>query len=210
MKSFSVKSEFGKEIEKIWLATSFDQIDIKERGYAVQNEIVENALLFVGINPSFSGPMGNIFYDNNHGNTHKYFKKFIEISQEVGLEWAHIDLLFVRETKQQIVKDLEKTETGRVFVNSQLNISKAIIEKANPKIIVVNNTYARNLLLNSSIKDIRFSFDNELGTERISSNNSLNGTPIFFTSMLTGQRAMDLGSFRRLVWHLKFVLQKIK
>jgi len=37
----------------------------------------------------------------------------------------------------------------------------------------------------------------------------LKNVPIFFTSMLTGQRALDNGSFERLIWHINFVLGKI-
>lgn len=36
-------------------------------------------------------------------------------------------------------------------------------------------------------------------------NSFLEGTPVFFSSMLTGQRALDLGSLERLEWHIRFV-----
>ena len=69
---------------------------------------------------------------------------------------------------------------------------------------MVNNTYARELL-----KDrLDSKFDEEIGTHRITGKNNLQGTPIFFTSMLTGQRALDLGSYERLIWQIKYVLEK--
>jgi hypothetical protein len=35
----------------------------------------------------------------------------------------------------------------------------------------------------------------------------LENIPIFFTSMLTGQRALDKGSYARLIWHIKYALR---
>ena len=40
-----------------------------------------------------------------------------------------------------------------------------------------------------------FIFDEKLGTHKIVNNSELENTPVFFTSMLTGQRALDNGSF---------------
>jgi len=57
--------------------------------------------------------------------------------------------------------------------------------------------------------DFGFEFDDEIGTYRIIKNDKLKHTPVFFTSMLTGQRALDLGSYERLIWHILFVLKKL-
>lgn len=208
---FSVEKEFGNEIRKIWDEDKFDSIELKNRGFAVQNDIEHNCLMFVGINPSYNGISGNLFYDNSHGETHKYFKKFIEISIEVGLSWSHLDLLFLRETNQKEVKGLGENSLGHIFYDEQLKISKKIIETTKPKIIVVNNTYARDLLHSQSFTTPKydFEFDEKIGTERIVNNVVLNGVPIFFTSMLTGQRALDLGSYKRLIWHIKYVMKMI-
>lgn len=97
-------------------------------------------------------------------------------------------------------------------------MSKEIIEEAKPQIIVVANTTARlffgkdkniekdvNIWLNYD-----FEFDNLIGTHRIKTEGNLFNTPVFFTSMLSGQRAMDNGSFERLQWHINFVLNKLK
>ena len=204
MTIISVKKEFFNQIESIWNNPAFDSIQIKDRGYAIQDEIEKNVILFVGINPSYNNEPGKIFYNNNHSEIHPYFKKFKDISQKVGLGWAHIDLLFVRETNQKVVKEIDKDELGKKFINEQLEISLAIIESVLPRIIVVNNTYARELLKGR----LDSKFDEEIGTHRITGKNNLQGTPIFFTSMLTGQRALDLGSYERLIWQIKYVLEK--
>jgi hypothetical protein len=208
---FSVEKEFGNEIRKIWDKAKYDSIESKNRGFAVQDDIEYNSLMFIGINPSYNGIPGNLFYENSHGETHKYFKKFIEISFEVGLNWSHLDLLFLRETNQKEVKSLGENSLGHIFYDEQLKISKKIIETTKPKIIVVNNTFARDLLHSQSFTTPKydFEFDQKIGTERIVNNEILNGVPIFFTSMLTGQRALDLGSYKRLIWHIKHVMKMI-
>lgn len=206
---FSVEKEFGKEIEAIWKVDKYDFIESKERGFAIQNDLEENSLMFIGINPSYNGVPGSTYYDNSHGETHKYFKKFIDISIQVGIDWSHLDLLYFRETNQKVVKSLADTNLGHNFYDEQLKISKKIIERTKPKLIVVNNTYARDLLHSESFSSPKydFEFDDKIGTYRIVNNKELDGTPIFFTSMLTGQRALDLGSYKRLIWHIKFVLK---
>jgi len=163
--------------------------------------------MFIGINPSYNNAPGSIYYDNSHGETHPYFRKFIDISQKVSIDWTHLDLLFVRETSQNIIKDLGKTQLGHDFFDEQLIVSKHIIEVAKPQILVVNNTHARDLLKSTSFSSTKFDFefDEILGTEKIVNHKILNGTPVFFTSMLTGQRALDLGSYNRLIWHIRYV-----
>lgn len=62
--------------------------------------------------------------------------------------------------------------------------------------------------------ELRFLFDDKIGTHRITGNKEfetvLKGTPVFFTSMLTGQRALDNGSFERLGWHINKVKKKFE
>ncbi len=207
-----INKEFGSQIEKIWHDPKFENIEIRKRGFAIQNDIRQNALMFIGINPSYNNVPGYIYYDNSHGKTHPYFKKFIDISIAVGINWTHLDLLFVRETSQNIIKTLGNTSNGHDFFDEQLKISKQIIETAKPQIIVVNNTHARDLLNSNSFSTAKFDFefDQILGTKKIVNHKILNGTPVFFTSMLTGQRALDLGSYERLIWHIKYVMNLLK
>lgn len=105
-----------------------------------------------------------------------------------------------------------KNPNGAVFINGQFEISKKIIAKAAPKVIVVSNSKARDFLKNKEGKNdlgFDFKFDEELGTEKIINHSTLEGVPVFFTSMLTGQRALDLGSYDRLIWHIEYALKKI-
>lgn len=215
----SIKEKFASQIEEIWHNKRFENLEILKRGFSVQDNIMQNALFFVGVNPSYKSDSKGItkvpfenYYVNTEDNLHPYFKKFSKISQDVKIPWTHLDLLFVRETSQNNIKSLEKGKDGKDLIDKQLKISKEIIELANPKIIVVNNTYAKYLLESDKFSTPKFEyiFDKELGTYIIISPNSLKGTPIFFTGMLTGQRALDLGSLERLTWHIEYVNKLIE
>src|SRR5699024_10216291 len=145
------------------------------------------------------------------GGVYTYFRRFVDISQKTGVKWSHWDLLFFRETKQRYIDKLIKKDYGIDFIKEQLEISKRIISMSRPKIIVVSNTKARRFMRNKKSRlymGSEFEFDEGLGTYIIINDDVLAGTPVFFTSMLTGQRALDNGSYERLVWHINFVLEK--
>lgn len=193
-------------------------------------EIPNAKIIFIGLNPSLSdkdrAELQNKatrtldFYTLDHktGRNHKYFKKFHIISKQTGLTWGHFDLLFIRETKQDNIRKLFDTEAELQFVYKQLMVSKLVLNKLidedNPRIFVVNNTLSRSFLGKDRPEnydeekehwmDYRFKWHDDLGTY------IYKNCPFFFTSMLTGQRALDNGSFERLVWHINFVHSKIQ
>lgn len=210
MNEFNVETTYKKQIDTIWNNEKYQNIPFKERGYAIQCKIPLNSILFIGINPSFNEKKSkryeNFFYDVHLNDKYQYFKKFKDISEKVEVDWSHFDLLFIRETNQNNIKQIYSKEFGKDFLNEQLSISKNVIENSKPKVIVISNAYARDLFYyNCEIETV---FDESLGTHKIINNKNLEGTPIFFTSMLTGQRALDNGSYDRLVWHIKYVLNK--
>tara|TARA_B100001109_G_C18856513_1_gene471950 strand:+ start:766 stop:1764 length:999 start_codon:yes stop_codon:yes gene_type:complete len=189
--------------------------------------IKENGLVFIGINPSISeadrkqvladGKNAIQTYDlHGEHKQHSYFKKFIEISEKTNLDWTHFDVLYIRETQQAKVSKLMRTTDGIDFIYQQCQITKKIIDQLldqePKKIFIVNNTLARLLLGQEKSKDgnhniwmgYDFQWNNSIGTY------TLKGYPFFFTSMLTGQRALDKGSFERLVWHINFIKSFLK
>ncbi|MBL0316357.1 MAG: hypothetical protein IPP69_11475 [Flavobacteriales bacterium] len=131
------------------------------------------------------------------------------------ISWSHLDLFCFRETNQRYVLDLLKSEHGIDFLKIQFDLFRSILEVANPKIIVVCNALARDILnYKSSMGNLigvnfEYEFDYKIGTPRIVSEGPLNDKPIFFSSMLSGQRALDRGSFERLGWHINYVLNII-
>lgn len=216
MEEMNIETNYGTRFSELWDDTRFADIDVLRRGYLFDRAIKINSLLFIGINPSIDKGKSvseRIFCDNSPENqSHPYFKKFPNVAKKAGLAWSHFDLLGIRETKQNKISELLTIHNGSTFVDEHLKISKEIIIAAKPKIIVVSNTLARDLMGydNNPKEDKRvcmdfdFKFDDKIGTYLIT-NNGLEGTPVFFSSMLTGQRALDKGSFERLIWHVNHV-----
>ncbi|MCT4582964.1 MAG: hypothetical protein N4A35_16245 [Flavobacteriales bacterium] len=198
--------------------------NLLDRGFTFQFDegIKDVDILFVGINPSYDGESTNSsIYTREQALGHYYFKPFGEIQRilkddyKKELTWAHLDLLVFKETEQAFIRDvLFKSADGLNFIVEQLDIAKSILEYLNPKVIVVSNTQARTLLGadRNNNKNIwmgyEFEFDEKLGTRKIV-NPKLNSY-CFFTSMLSGQRALDKGSKERLIWHIDYVFNFIR
>lgn len=182
--------------------------------------------LLVGCNPSFID--GTIisnkeieFYDIQKNDKNKdipYFTKIKDVVSKCDYPaWSHLDMLFLRETNQKIVEILTYSDIN--FIQEQLDITFDIIEKASPRLIVVANALAseffgkkknKHAKLDSIWKgyslDFDNDFDNEISTYKINIGGKM--TPVIFTGMLSGQRALDLGSYERLIWQIKMILEK--
>lgn len=234
----NVEKDYKERVLDIWEKAIKDQI-IGDKEYRkiplLPKTLKQNDILFIGISPSYVEKRiikeveerykenGIGFYDRiskedpDYEKTEKkYFKRFNTITNYCGKEYEHIDLLFLRETNQKIIEEL--TYTNVDFINAQLDISFELIEKINPKIIVVTNALASEFFGKKKVKhdkfvniwrgfslDFRNDFDNTIGTYRIDINGK--STPIIFSGMLSGQRALDIGSFERLQWQIKHILE---
>lgn len=185
--------------------------------FGIHDRLHHGGLLFVGINPSEVNSIqehqekdknGNIVYSKEFSDEYHYFKKYKEIAKEVEMEWAYADYCYVIETTQSSVveKYIENSEL-KEFVAEQYAIAKDIIKEVAPKLIVVCNAKASELIKEDLIKKEGGLFDNAIGTYRL---NDKNQTPIIFSSMLTGQRAMDVHSYERMLWQIKLILGKLK
>lgn len=232
----NIKAEYRESILRIW--DNYKEIDFLKnsqfpyRKYPLLPESInENAILFIGINPSFNendvpeNEKPIHFYhilDENEKDI-QYFEKIKEVAKYCNnSKWSHLDMLFIRETKQKNIEEVCKKEID--FINEQITISLKIIERAQPKIIVVINSFASEFFGKMKSKHSKFekiwlgydlffekdeirkkssTFDPAIGTYRI----DIAGiqTPIIFSSMLSGQRALDLGSLERLKWQIKFI-----
>lgn len=207
--------------------------NLLDRGFVFQfdEEIVNPDILFIGINPSYNGKKETSnFYTKAQTSAHPYFKPFSDIETELNeiydrvISWTHIDLLVFRETQQAFIKDVllkKRNPEGIDFVYKQLMISRSIIEYFNPKLIVISNALARKFLGYEKTThngkaynvwmDFSFKFDQNKGTSQLNSKTNKDFKPhCFFTSMLSGQRALDIGSRERLVWHIDYVLRKLE
>lgn len=224
-----------EQYKKIWneyqntevnKGTKTSNHNLLDRGFTFQfdEEITDVDVLFVGINPSYAGnPEEPKFYTQEQALGHKYFKSFSNIQEELkskynrNITWTHMDLLVFRETSQKFISEtLYKSEDGLNFIMAQLELGKKILEHISPKVMVVSNTQARAFLggdrYYSENKDFNiwmgydFKFDHELGTLRVVNHNELDPF-VFFTSMLSGQSALDKGSKERLTWHINHILK---
>jgi len=188
--------------------------------------VLKNALLFIGINPSFD-KKSKIKSDNvkiefypiieNSQKDIPYFEKFKDISEYCdNAEWTHLDLFFLRETNQKVIENLSYHNAE--FLQEQLDITFEIINRASPRLIIVSNSLASEFFGKLKQKhlphfskiwmaynlDFNENFDNEIGTYKINIGGKI--TPILFSGMLSGQRALDIGSFERLKWQIKRIL----
>lgn len=216
MKIINIKERFESQVKEIWTNEKFLDIDrnVLSRGYVIPDKVITDSILFIGINPSY-------FEDNVNTIANQkpipYFNRFIEISDSISIPWTHTDLLFFREREQKYIDYLLKSKIRIDFIYQQLMISKQIIILSKPKVIVVSNTKAREFMgFDKNLErtqgvwmDLDFEFDENLGTHKIVNDSDLENVPVFFTSMLSGQRALDNGSYQRLIWHIKYVLNKL-
>ncbi|MBK8672961.1 MAG: hypothetical protein IPN93_08220 [Bacteroidetes bacterium] len=227
-KYYSIKDNHNDELVNIFTNPEFKNISVIENGFHTVNNVLHDCILFISVNPSLKDDSKkNEYYDlpktknetfQENGSS-SFFTKFYEIAQYYDKDelCSHIDLLVFRNTNQRDIDSILNEKSGPKFIMSQLEISKKIMEVIKPKIIVVCNSKSRIFLGFDKSKDKNvnvwmdydFEFKEELGTYIITNSGSkLHNTPVFFSSMLNGQRALDKGSFRRLIWHINAVKNK--
>lgn len=234
MNTIDLENDYKDRVLAIW--KEFKDIEVLNhpdceyrKSPLLPKTIKKDAILFIGINPAFSKRRSEEiknkeieFYpciaDEIKDIT--YFEKFKDVASYCNnAEWTHLDLFFMRETNQEVIEKLSYDNVD--FLQAQLDISFEIIKKASPKIIVVSNSLASEFFGKRKQKhlphfdkiwmgydlDFKTDFDNELGTYKIKIGE--NDIPIFFSGMLSGQRALDLGSLERLKWQIKRILDSI-
>lgn len=201
----NIEATVQKRLEPIIKNPAYSQFP---KNFLYPKTLSKEALLFIGINPSAEeNQQALASYElQQRDNSHSYFKKFENISDYCKTDWTHLDLLFFRETNQNTISDILRQEEGVNFIWEQLQIADQLIKSSCPKIIIVSNAFAGTLLGRdkqggkNAWLNYDFKFDNEIGTHR------WGNIPVFFSSMLTGQRALDNGSYERLKWQIKRTL----
>ncbi|MBN1253284.1 MAG: hypothetical protein JXA16_14185 [Bacteroidales bacterium] len=218
--------KINQNIIDIW-----DKYNVSERVPLLYPDLKTETILFVGLNPSFSlKGFKKILKDTEYEKEldsldefysyrdfkkdkikdyqniekysrekHPYFKRFHEISIFLNTGWEHVDLLLIRNTNQ---KDIEKLiKLHKDFINEQICLVIELIKMLNPKTVVIENAFASKLIQDK----LKLDFNNNYGTYLIDKK-----IPVFYSGMLTGGRALDLGSLERLKWHIKYCIEKCK
>lgn len=135
--------------------------------------------------------------------------KFKRCQQEV--EFCHHDLFFVRETSQNKVLAL-KAKCGKFF-NDQWKYSKGIIEKASPKIIIVINGGAGNLIRKELGTDFFGFIPGASWNEECSVDIVKIGereVPIIFTGMLSSTGRINKGTETTLFWNIRHIARQLE
>lgn len=150
------------------------------------------------------GDIHKVFRQN-----YPYFKKFNHIAQQLNINIEQIDLFPVRETSQKLVAKL--LSQNQDFTNACFEIFLSTLKQISPRAIIIENSYIRDLLINSSHPEIRNYFPsynfNNFQSNDVGTPINKYGMAVYYTSMLTGQRAIDLGSYNRLIWSLSKYLK---
>lgn len=209
----NIEQDYKEKIDAIWAKQierhpETRECDIVRLGYAIERLLKQNDVLFLGMNPSYkegewnNGGAG--FYDIIAGNP--YFQTLISFSKEtIGVEQiSHHDMLYIRHTNQKEVINFFDDYIYKDFILEQLLLSRDIICAAEPKLIVVLNAGVREIIKNLFRIDLNNDFDDELGAYIIDIGKRV---PVIFTGMLSGQRALDLGSKRTLQWQIQRLLR---
>jgi len=207
----NIEEEYKDMLDRLWESAKDGKLkEVVKRNYAIEKEIPQNALLFVSMNPSCNkgDERGGGFVDVNKAQ-HPFFTAIRDFYKSIIVKrkplMAHYDLLFIRETNQKTVLSWEKDEDNKDFFEKQESISKEIIKKAEPKIIVVLNAGARELF--KKLFGDNAPFCDSLGTYMYKLNENDKGTPVLFSGMLSGRRSLDNGSKESLKWHIEHILK---
>ncbi len=92
-------------------------------------------------------------------------------------------------------------ENGKLnqFALDQLTIFKDALLAVKPKCVVVSNAFGSEIVREYLKSDLQW--DEKRGFHWFTQGNVK--VPMFFTSMLSGQRSLDRWSYERLVWQIK-------
>lgn len=225
MNKSTLESKYTQIFEK-HKGNEFDHLLDRKIGVHYDKDEQEADILFVGINPSYMGGDNDTHFFFDRTSKNPYFNALKRMRDDIdkSLTWTHIDILVFKETDQKYIDELFKKPNGVSFIFEQIEIAKKRIAHIKPKVILVANTKARQFMGKDRIvfKDegrpdenvwmgLNFEFDEEMGCDVIRASTdtpeALEGTPVFFSSMLSGQRALDRGSWERLAWQMRRVLE---
>ena len=165
-------------------------------------------------------------YQNSITKTHvlrdQYYRILDKVCTGSGMPcWEHIDLFGIRETNQNLVlkmlgiqsigKDEEEIEVFEIseFAATQIQIALEAISLLAPLAIVVISAISSKVLKSYSKQmKMKLTFREDIGTYVI--NVGEKPVPVFLAGMLARQRALDVFSRERLIWHIRHAYTLLK
>lgn len=204
-----IVSNLRKDYEETYSKLGNQWDKYAQRGYDIIDKLQKDGLLLVGINPSFDesfvGPCASVVRDSDNGGyQHPYFVKPKKLNEDIGIgRFSHVDMFSVRTRHQYVVQAIVNDPDSREFVEEQLGLFRKIVNGASPRAIVVVNALASHLIRTRRALDA-LDYDEELGVAMYKIGEKR--VPVVYSGMLSGAHAIDNGSFDRLIWHIKYVL----
>ncbi|MFC7063131.1 hypothetical protein [Halobacillus seohaensis] len=159
-------------------------------------------------------------YENRIGQYHSYEKGINRFKDEININTLKIhaiDLFFFRKTNQSdFLKQhiLDKSGNLTLLAIEMFNITLKAIIIYKPKIIVIANANAFKLFKEyiMSLGDpyyITSNLDELHGCHFVTLDQHQGGIPVLGSSMLSGQRALDLGSKERMAWQIRRIYKNL-
>lgn len=209
---YYIVGDLRKDYKETYLKLGNQWDKYAQRGYDIIDKVQKEGLLLVGINPSFDerfvGPCASVVRDSDNGGyQHPYFVKPKKLNDDIGIgSFSHVDMFSVRSRPQHVVQDIVNDQNSQGFVEEQLGLFRNIVDGASPRAIVVINAFASNLIRTGRALG-PLDYDENLGVDMYKIGEKR--VPVFYSGMLSGAHAVDTGSFNRLIWHIKYVLNML-
>ena len=202
------KLEFDNAIK------STENTNVKFKQFCFHVNQVESPIWFFGMNPSLPKPTNDFISQTSYINdnlivelkneqvrmheNHPYFEAAIKFfKKDVGIQELEIpvfhDLYPVRHTKQKEFVQFIKHEENKEFREKLDEATKELIDGIMPDIIVIANAKASKLM-----QKIFFGRNEYNGETKLTYELDGKKTDMIFSSMLSGQRALDTYSRTRL------------
>lgn len=109
----------------------------------------------------------------------------------------------IRSRPQHVLQDIVNDPDSKEFVEEQLRLFRPIVDGASPRAIVVVNALASHLIRTGRALGA-LDYDDVLGVDMYKIGEKR--VPVFYSGMFSGTHAIDKGSYDRLIWHIKYVL----
>ena len=202
------KLEFDNAIK------STENTNVKFKQFCLHVNQVESPIWFFGMNPSLPKPTNDFISQTSYINdnlivelkneqvrmheNHPYFEAAIKFfKKDVGIQELEIpvfhDLYPVRHTKQKEFVQFIKHKENKEFREKLDEATKELIDGIMPDIIVIANAKASKLM-----QKIFFGRNEYNGETKLTYELDGKKTDMIFSSMLSGQRALDTYSRSRL------------